>query len=116
MEARRFCNKVLTENPTLWKAHEYLARISWLRGDFDEAVHHLCSAVETVPEPLVPRLALAGLYVRRGTYHRAREQCEAIKASLDPDNCDAEVFLALIDYVQGNDEASIARLSGVVRR
>ena len=107
----RICYRLLAAMPAglAVRDHYYLADLALNEGDLDAAQKEYRTVLESEPNYLPARLALAEVLFKSGRADEAAKEYSAILV-LDANHPQATLGLARIDLQRGDDESAVARL------
>lgn len=109
---------VLQIDPKFAEAHFFMGQINEQEKEYRKAIGNYLKAIELDPEHISAKINLARIYVLAGTdemVEKARQNIREVKQT-DPDNLEADLLSAVIDYKSGSKKQGISKLEGVVAK
>lgn len=109
---------VLQIDPKFAEAHYVMGLINEQEKEYRKAMGNYLRTIELDPEHISAKINLARIYVLAGTdemVEKARQNIREVKKA-EPDNIEADLLSAIIDYKSGLKEQGIEKLEAVVAK
>jgi len=117
-KARIELKNVLQIDPKYAEAYYYMGQLEEYNKEMMKAVANYRKAIELDPVHTLSKVKLSRIYVIAGTEETIKEATTLLEeiAQEDPDNIDAELTRAYIEYKTGSQEKAVAEMEAVVKK
>ncbi len=109
---------VLQIDPKFAEAHYFMGQINEQEKEYRKAIGNYLKAIELDPEHNDAKIDLASIYILAGTdelVEKAKQNIREVKEA-EPDNLDADLLSAIIDYKSGSKTQGTRKLEAVVAK